>query len=133
MAVRAIRGAITVKENTQEAILEATTDLLRGVLQANPTVQVIDLIGAWFSATSDLNAVYPARAARELGWLDVPMMCAQEMDVAGSLPRCIRVLLMFNSRLQVKELTHVYVGQAAELRPDWGNRSLIDVEKGDLR
>jgi chorismate mutase len=96
-------------------------------------VQVIDLIGAWFSATSDLNAIYPARAARELGWLDVPMMCAQEMDVAGSLPLCIRVLLMFNSRLQVKELTHVYVGQAAELRPDWGNRSLIDVEKGDLR
>lgn len=133
MAVRAIRGAITVKENTQEAILEATTDLLRGILQANPTVQVIDLIGAWFSATSDLNAVYPARAARELGWLDVPMMCAQEMDVAGSLPRCIRVLLMFNSRLQVKELTHVYVGQASELRPDWGNRSSIDVEKGDLR
>lgn len=122
MAVRAIRGAITARENSSSAILEATTELLHGIMLANPTVQPADFISAWFSATADLDAVYPARAARELGWLDLPMMCAQEMNVAGSLQSCIRVMLLCETSLNADQLIHVYIGAAAGLRPDWAGR-----------
>lgn len=101
-----------------EAILAVTRQLLEAMLVANPDLRPEDLASAWFSATPDLTTAYPARAAREMGWTQVPLMCVQEMYVSGSLPRCIRVLLHWNtSRLQ-SQIRPVYLGKAATLRPD---------------
>lgn len=129
MAIKAIRGAITVSENTVSAILEATTELLQAIQMANPTLKGDDLVSAVFSATADLSAVYPARAARELGWVDLAMMCAQEMAVENSLARCIRVLLLWDTVLEADEVVHVYVGAAAQLRPDWSSRFQVQQTK----
>lgn len=133
MAIKAVRGAITASENTVLAILAATTELLRGIQQANPTLKAGDLVSAVFTATADLNAVYPARAARELGWVDLAMMCAQEMSVEGSLARCIRVMLLWDTDLNPNEIIHVYVGAAAQLRPDWSNHFQVQQAKGGAR
>jgi chorismate mutase len=80
---------------------------------------VQDIASAWFTCTQDLDAVYPARAARELGWLDLPMMCAQEMFVEGSISKCIRVLLHWNTSLAPEKIQHTYLREAVRLRPDW--------------
>ncbi len=72
-----------------------------------------------FTASPDLDAAYPAQAAREMGWNQVPMLCVQEMAVVGSLPRCIRVLVLWNTDLPPERIRHVYLGQARNLRPDW--------------
>ncbi len=133
MAIKAIRGAITVSENTLPAILEATTELLQAIQMANPTLNVEDLVSAVFTATADLSAVYPARAAREMGWVDLAMMCTQEMVVENSLARCIRVLLWWDTVLAVDEVIHVYVGAAAQLRPDWSSRFLGQQTEGGAK
>ncbi len=119
MTVRGIRGAITVESNTEEEILSATQELLAAICAQNPSLQVEDLVSAWFTCTRDLDAVYPARAARELGWQDLPMLCAQEMFVEGSISKCIRVLLHWNTKIPVEEIRHVYLRDAIRLRPDW--------------
>jgi len=119
MTVRGIRGAITVESNTEEEILSATQELLAAICAQNTSFQVEDLVSAWFTCTRDLDAVYPARAARELGWQDLPMLCAQEMFVEGSISKCIRVLIHWNTKIPVEEIRHVYLRDAIRLRPDW--------------
>jgi chorismate mutase len=118
MPVRGVRGAIVVEEDRCEAVLLATKELLMAVLKANPDLKTEDLASAWFTVSDDIHSVYPARAAREIGWNYVPLMCSQEMPVTGSLPHCIRVLLSWNTELSQKSIRHVYLGAAASLRPD---------------
>jgi len=85
---------------------------------ANPSLNTVDLASIWFSATPDLKSAYPAAAARQMGWTDVPLMCVQEMAVPDSLARCIRVLLHWNTELPQEAVRHVFLGEAATLRPD---------------
>jgi chorismate mutase len=114
---RGIRGATTVPENSAEAILEATRELLEQVIRENG-VREQDVASVTFSATADLDAVYPAVAARQMGWTRTPLFCVQEMSVVGSLPRCIRILVHWNTALPLEEICHVYLHEARTLRPD---------------
>ncbi len=116
--MRGVRGATVVAEDTPEAILAATGVLLQAILAANPSLSPEDLASAIFTVTDDLRSAYPARAARQLGWTMTPLMCALEIPVPGSLPRCIRVLLHWNTSLPQSAIQHVYLGEAASLRPD---------------
>ena len=118
MAMRGVRGATTVLSDGTEEILQATRQLLGAILEANPNLQPADLASALFTLTDDLRAVYPARAARPLGWTEVPLMCAREIAVPGSLPRCIRVLLHWNTDLPQSQVRHIYLNEAVSLRPD---------------
>lgn len=118
MTCRGIRGATTVEENTQEAILSRTRALLEQIAAAN-ALDPADVASAIFTVTPDLDAVAPARAAREMGWTDVPLLCMQEMRVPGSLPMCIRVLIHGNTDLKQNQIHHIYLGGARVLRPDW--------------
>ena len=117
MACRGIRGAITVEADSADAIVAATRELLVGMVVANNVV-VADIASAILTVTADLTAAFPARAARDLGWQNVPLLDAQEVPVPGSLPRCIRVLLLWNTERAQKEIRHVYLREAASLRPD---------------
>lgn len=119
MSCRGIRGAITVHGNQQEPILAAVRELLARMVEANG-LDAGDVASVIFTGTSDLDAVAPARAAREMGWTNVPLLCMQEMDVAGALPRCIRVLIHWNTERAQDQIRHVYLGGARALRPDWG-------------
>lgn len=118
MPVRGIRGATVAEANQPETIHKATQDLLLAILNANPELHPDDIASAFFTVTDDLNAAYPARSARDLGWNQVPLMCAREIPVPGSLPQCIRVLLHWNTDLPASAVRHVYLGAAATLRPD---------------
>lgn len=118
MPLRGIRGATAIESDTPEEILSATTDLLTTIVRANPMLQPEDIASAIFTVTDDLRSAYPARAARDLGWTHVPLMCAQEIPVQDSLPRCIRVLLHWNTDLPQSAVRHVYLGAATRLRPD---------------
>jgi chorismate mutase len=118
MPVRGVRGATVADEDSSEAIKATTQALLDEMMKANPTMRKEDIASAVFTVTGDLNAAYPAAAAREMGWQTVPLMCAQEIPVPGSLPRCIRVLLHWNTELQQSAIRHIYLGEAAKLRPD---------------
>lgn len=117
MACRGIRGAITVAVNEEEAILEATRELLARIVDLNG-VAVADVASVIFTQTPDLDAAYPARGAREMGWVETPLLCMQEAAVAGSLPHCIRVLMLWNTDLPPDQIRHVYLRQARTLRPD---------------
>lgn len=114
---RGIRGATTANANTREAILEATTELLQLMVQAN-ALAVEDIASALFTTTIDLNAEFPAVAARALGWTDTALMCGHEMYVPGSLQSCIRVLVHWNTTRQASEIVHVYLRGARALRPE---------------
>jgi len=118
MPVRGVRGATVAEEDRSEAVLLATRELLLAILKANPDLRTEDLASAWFTVSDDIRSVYPARAAREIGWSTVPLMCAQEIPVTDSLPRCIRVLLSWNTDLSQRSIRHIYLGAAASLRPD---------------
>lgn len=118
MPVRGIRGATVAEANLPEPIYQATRDLLLAILNANPGLGPDAIASVFFTVTDDLNAAYPARSARDLGWDQVPLMCAQEISVPGSLPHCIRVLLHWNTELPASAIRHVYLGAAAALRPD---------------
>jgi len=118
MPLRGIRGATVASQDQPEIILAATRELLEAMCAANPLLQPEDLASAIFTATSDLTSVYPARAARQLGWVQVPLLSAREIDVPGGLPRCIRVLLHWNTDLPQPAIRHIYLGAAASLRPD---------------
>jgi chorismate mutase len=117
---RGIRGAITVPENKKEALGAATKELLQKIIKVN-AVEISDIACILFTTTSDLNAAFPAAAARELGWTQVPLLCGHEMNVPGSLPRCLRVLVLFNTDKRNDEIVHVYLGGAVTLR-DEGER-----------
>ncbi len=117
MRCRGIRGATTVEANRPEAILEATTELLAEMMRAND-LRVGDVASAFFTTTPDLNAEFPAVAARRSGWNDVALLCGHEMDVPGSLPMCLRILLHVNTEKEAHQLAHVYLRGAEALRPD---------------
>lgn len=118
MRFRGIRGAVTVEANTEQAILDATTEILQKMVRANE-VDVDDIAGIFFTASPDLTAAFPAEAARRLtGWTQVPLMCAQEIPVPGALPRCVRVLMLVNTTKTLDEVQHVYLRGAERLRPD---------------
>ncbi len=118
MLCRGIRGATTVKANTREAILDATTELLVAMTRANQ-IEPDSLASAIFTTTPDLNAEFPALAARKLGWNDVALMCGHEMAVPGSLPMCVRILLHVNTDRSADQIAHVYLRGAKVLRPDF--------------
>jgi chorismate mutase len=118
MTMRGVRGATVITEDKPEQVLAATTELLQALLRANPSLRPADLASALFTVTDDIRSVYPAQAARQLGWTQVPMMCACEIPVQGSLKHCIRVLLHWNTDQAQAEICHIYLGAAAKLRPD---------------
>ncbi len=120
MQCRGLRGAITVPENKKEAIGAATRELLQKIVKVN-NVKLDDIACILFTTTSDLNAAFPAAAARELGWTQVPLLCGHEMNVPGSLSGCLRVLVLFNTDKKNEELVHVYLRGAVVLR-DEGER-----------
>jgi chorismate mutase len=114
---RGVRGATTAEENTREAILEATRDMLERLIAANG-LRAEDIASAIFSTTPDLTAEFPAVAARALGWTDTALFCTHEMAVPGSLPRAIRVLVHWNTTRRADEIVHVYMRGARSLRPE---------------
>jgi chorismate mutase len=115
--VRAIRGATTVNENSAEEIYSATRELLEEMTSRNG-IGRDDIISVIFSVTSDLNAAFPAVAARQMGWTKTAMMCTYEIDVPGSLPKCIRVMMHLETDKSAEELKFVYLREAKKLRPD---------------
>jgi len=118
MSVRGIRGATVAERDQAEEILRATHELLLALLACNPALRSQDITSAIFTVTEDLSNAYPAQAARELGWHQVPMLCTREIPVPGGMARCIRVLLHWNTELPQDAIQHVYLRQAKELRPD---------------
>jgi chorismate mutase len=116
MYCRGIRGATTVERNDREKILAATTELLQ-LLVLHNDLQTEDIASAIFTLTDDLNAEFPAVAARGLGWTETALMCARELPVLGSLDKCIRVLLHVNTELSAAEIQHIYIRGAVNLRP----------------
>lgn len=118
MSVRGIRGAISVPADEPDIILEATRELLEAILEANSGMKPEDVGSALFTVTDDLASTFPAQAARQMGWGLVPMMCAREIPVPGSLRGVIRVLVHWNTETPQNEITHVYLRDAVKLRPD---------------
>jgi chorismate mutase len=125
---RGIRGATTVTENSVEAILAATRELLYVMIRANG-IRSFDVGSSIFTTTRDLNATYPALAARQLGWYDAALLCAHEMDVPGGLAKCIRILVHWNTSRRPEEIVHVYLHGARDLRPDRDDVPTIPVEE----
>ena len=117
MRLRAARGAIRVGSDDTEALLGATERLLSSMLQRN-AIQDDDLVSVLFTATEDLRSAFPAEAARRMGLGRIPLLCAQEIPVEGSMPSVIRVLLHFHSERSLDEVVHVYLDGAESLRDD---------------
>ncbi len=115
MMTRGVRGATTADENTQDAILAATRELLLEMVKAN-SFSPEDVASAWFTVTHDLNAAFPATAARQLGWDQAPLMDALEINVPGATPMCIRALVNINTEKRQDEIEFVYLKGAANLR-----------------
>jgi chorismate mutase len=124
MMCRGVRGATVVAENTREAILAGTRELLQRMIDANG-IDPDDVASVIFTTTPDLNTEFPAVAARQIGWHDQALMCGHEMAVPHALDRCIRILIHWNTRKGPREIRHVYINGAESLRPDR--------EKGELR
>jgi chorismate mutase len=118
MTMRGIRGATTIESDQADQVLSATRELLEAICSANSQLQAADIASALFTMTDDIASAYPARAARLLGWDTVPMMCAREIPVLGSLPLCIRVLIHWNTDREQTAIHHVYLHAAVKLRPD---------------
>ncbi|NLC76570.1 MAG: chorismate mutase [Clostridia bacterium] len=116
LRVRGIRGAVSVAANTPEAIWEATSRLLLRMIEENH-VEVEDIVSIIFSATKDLNAAFPARAARELGWRHVPLLDVQQFE-APDMERVLRILMHVNTTLDQQQIRHIYLGETQQLRPD---------------
>jgi len=113
---RGIRGAITVSANNKESILAATGKLLVEMAQANK-IEIKDIAAIFFTTTPDLNAEFPASATRELGWpSNLALLCGHEMNVPNDLPRCLRIMMLVNTRKGPEEITHVYLGEAKKLK-----------------
>ncbi len=115
MWCRGIRGATTVEANTREQIVNNTRELLEAMITAND-VELDDIACVVFTTTADLNAEFPAQAAREMGWSDVALLCSHEMAVPDSLPRCLRILVMVNTEKRANQIVHVYTKGASALR-----------------
>jgi chorismate mutase len=125
MWCRGVRGATTVEGNTREDILTGTRQLLALMIRVND-IRPEDVCSAVFSLTRDLDAEFPALAARQLGWLDVPLLCTYEVDVPGSLRKCVRVLIHWNTDKPQAEIRHVYIQEAVRLRPDLSKLPPVD-------
>ena len=115
--IRGVRGATTAEANTSESILAATHELLIALIEAN-NLQPDDVASIIFTTTPDLNTDYPAVAARALGWTDVALLCTHEMNVPQGLPRCVRILMHWNTDVAANQVRHIYLRQAVSLRPD---------------
>ena len=125
---RGVRGATTVEADNADEILLATRQLLALMIRRNG-IESHDVASAFFTVTGDLSAEFPALAARQLGWLDVPLLCAYEIAVDGALPRCIRILLHWNTDKPQPEIHHVYLHKAIKLRPDLSNLPPVDFDE----
>ena len=128
LVCRGVRGATTAEANTTEAILSATRELLYIMIRANE-IDPDDVASAIFTTPRDLNATYPALAARQFGWYDVALLCGHEMDVPSGLVHCIRILIHWNTNLGPDEIVHVYIRGAKDLRPDRIELPLIPLEE----
>ena len=124
-ACRGVRGATTVEINSRDEILRATRQLLALMIRRN-AIDSKDVGSAIFTVTKDLDAEFPALAARQMGWLDVPLLCGYEVSVTGSLPHCIRILLNWNTEKIQSEIHHVYIHDAIKLRPDLSKLPPVD-------
>jgi chorismate mutase len=131
MICRGVRGATVTKENSKENILAATRELLYTMIWHNE-IEPEDVASAYFTVTMDLDAIYPATAARQFGWYDVPLLCGYEISVPGSLQQCVRILLHWNTMKSQQEIVHVYLHEAASLRPDKETIPPIPVEEIEL-
>jgi chorismate mutase len=130
MPCRGVRGATTADSNSRDDILTATRQLLALMIHINE-ISPDDVSSAIFSTTVDLDAEFPALAARQLGWLDVPLICTHEINVPGSLGLCVRILLHWNTDKRQDEVTHVYTREAIQLRPDLSELPPVDLEELD--
>ncbi len=119
MSTRGVRGATVATANEAEAILAATRELLLAIRNANPSMRTEDLASILFTASDELDAVYPAQAAHQIEWSGVPLICAREIPVPGGLSNCVRVLIHWNTDLSQDEIRHIYLKDATRLRPDW--------------
>jgi chorismate mutase len=117
MRIRALRGATTASQDETHAIVEATSELIQEMMKRN-NITKEDLVSLIFTATPDLTSEFPAAAARHIGISDVPLLCATEIDVKGSIGRCIRVMMHIYTDLDYATLRHVYLGEARQLRTD---------------
>ncbi|MCY3559161.1 MAG: chorismate mutase [Chloroflexi bacterium] len=130
--LRGIRGATTVENNTREDIIEATEELLAEMITRND-IESSEVASAWFTTTPDLNAEFPAVAARlTYRWSHAALMCSHEMDVPGSLPSCLRILLHVNTPLRQNQIQHVYLRGARVLRTDLTVNTEPSRSGGDL-
>jgi len=128
MQCRGVRGATTVEKNEREAILAASRQLFALMVRQNG-IRKQDVASATFTTTPDLDAEFPALAARQLGWLEVPFLCGHEMAVPGGLPRCIRVMIHWNTDQPQEAIQHVYIKEAVKLRPDISKLPQVDWEE----
>lgn len=115
--IRGVRGAIQVKENLEEEIIEGAAKLLREILEENG-IESEDIAAIIFTTTQDLNAAFPAEAARKMGFDDVPLLCASEISVPSAMGRVIRILLLWNTDKSQKEVKHIYVGETKKLKKE---------------
>ena len=120
MSFRGVRGATVASENSSTAILEATSELLQKMIAINH-IKTEEIASIFLSTTRDLDADFPAKAARNLGLNEVPLLCLHEMEVPGALKACIRILIHINTDLSQAEIQHVYLKEAQSLRPDHVN------------
>jgi chorismate mutase len=128
MPCRGVRGATIADANSSQEILQATLQLLALIIRRNG-IQQEDVASAIFTTTVDLDAEFPALAARQLGWSHVPLLCGHELDVPGSLKQCVRVLLHWNTEKAADEVVHVYIKGAERLRPDLTKLPPVDWEE----
>jgi chorismate mutase len=128
---RGVRGATTVDTNSRDAILTATRQLLALMIRRND-IDSSDVASATFTLTKDLDAEFPALAARQMGWIDVPLLCGYELSVPGSLGKCIRILLHWNTEKTQKEIQHIYIQGAVKLRPDLSTLPPVDWDELEL-
>ncbi len=127
---RGVRGATTVGRDDSQEILAVTRQLLAFLIRLNG-IAAQDVASAIFTTTPDLTAVFPATAARQLGWMKVPLLCGHEIPVPGALPLCVRVLLHWNTMKAQDEIHHVYLGAAVSLRPDQSELPHVDLDQLD--
>ena len=125
---RGVRGATTVDRNDRDEILQATRQLLALMIRAND-IRKEDVACATFTVTRDIDQEFPALAARQLGWLDVPLLCSYEISVPGSLGRCVRVLIQWNTTKGQDEIRHIYTKEAQRLRPDLCQLPPVDLDE----
>jgi chorismate mutase len=118
MKVRGVRGATSCEANTSEAILEATSELLKAMVEAN-AIQEDDIASVFFTTTPDLTACFPAKAAREMGWRYTALLGATEIESPDGVPMCIRALIHWNTEHKLEDIVHVYLRRAVALRPEF--------------